>query len=53
MKPKIRSAASISNYFKYVCRGIRPDGVDAFGIGHTMEQAYADWLVYDEADIPF
>lgn len=53
MKPRIRPAAIISIYLKYVCRGMRPDGIEAFGFGNTLQEAYANWLIYDETDIPF
>lgn len=53
MKPKMKPMGSKSEYWKFMCHGIRPDGVDAYGFGRTMEQAYAGWLVYEETDIPF
>lgn len=43
----------MSYYWKFMCHGIRPDGVDAYGFGLTIEQAYQGWLEYDETDIPF
>ncbi len=53
MKPRIRPLSSSHTYYRFTCSGSRPDGCYAFGIGITIEQAYAEWLVYDENDIPF
>jgi len=51
MKPRIRPLPSEHTYYRFTCSGARSDGCYAFGIGFTMEQAYAEWLVYDENDI--
>jgi|GEM_PF-4649077 hypothetical protein len=53
MKPRIVRIRGDEKYFRFMCKGVRSDGVEAWGFGHTIEQAYAEWLVYDETDIPF
>lgn len=49
-KPRVRPS---STGYGFMCTGHRLDGVYAFGWGSSIEGAYNDWLVFDEADIPF
>lgn len=53
MKPRITKLRGDEKYFELMCKGVRPDGVEAWGFGHTIEEAYQRWLEYDETDIPF
>jgi hypothetical protein len=53
MKPRIGKPMYCDDYWKFFCRGTRSDGTHAYGFGHTMEQAYNEWLAYKESDIPF
>lgn len=43
----------VDDYWEFFCHGTRPDGVRAIGFGHTMEQAYSEWLAFKESDLPF
>jgi hypothetical protein len=52
MKPRI-GRNIYGNFFKFICRGRRADSVEAIGLGVTIEEAYFDWLSFDENDIPF
>lgn len=49
-KPRVRPS---STCYGWMCSGWREDEVYAFGWGISIEAAYADWLIFDEADIPF
>lgn len=52
MKQKPRARPSGDRY-GWIITGWREDEVFAFGWGLTVEAAYADWLAFDENEIPF